>query len=415
MGVTVVNKTVCVTGTVPGLSRPQANAKLQQAGAHTVSTVTKNTHMLVTGAGVGPRKIENAEKLGVAIVAWEDIAWDGVGDEPVLTEKAPAPKALAFTQVQPMKAVGGDLADTLNGEWLYEIKWDGNRAVAHVEDGAVAIQSGSAKTDFAKRYPKIAAALAEWSAERPAMGAVILDGEIIVPEEEGGSFQALANWQANSGSAVFVVFDVLECGGKNLRQLPFSERRDLMETMIPDGGTHVTLSPTWDDGQSLLDYAIERGLEGIMAKPLSSTYREGHRGPWMKLKVRCEQEFAVLGYTPGSGHVEGGIGALILGYFNPGACGGYVLCGEAGTGYTKPQRFQIREALDQTADPDAVNDVAMEDKYRRKLEREGAVWVTPTLVAQIAFQRWTNDERLWHPSFLGFREDKEPHEARREA
>jgi bifunctional non-homologous end joining protein LigD len=414
MGVTVVNKTVCVTGEVPGLSRAGANKKLQEAGAHTVSTVTRNTHMLVTGAKVGPRKIENAEKLGVAIVPWEDIAWDGNGDEPVLIAQAPAPKALSFIQVQPMKAVSGDLADTLGGEWLYEIKWDGNRAVAHVENGAVAIQSGSAKTDFAKRYPRIAEALAEWSLERPAMGAVVLDGEIIVPEEEGGSFQALANWQANSGSAVFVVFDVLECGGRNLRQLPFSERRDLMEAMIPEGGSHVILSPTWEDGQALLDHAVERGLEGIMAKPLNSTYREGHRGPWMKLKVRCSQEFAVLGYTPGSGHVEGGIGALILGYHDDTA-GGFVLCGEAGTGYTKQQRFQIREALDQTADPDAEQDVAMEAKYRRKLQREGAVWVKPTLVAQVEFQRWTNDERLWHPSFQGFREDKEPHEARREA
>lgn len=408
MGVVVTNKTVCVTGKIPGHSRATANKELQQAGAHTVGTVTKNTHMLITGADVGPRKIENAEKLGVAIVPWSDIAWDGVGDEPVLHEKAPEPKALAFAQVEPMLAVKGELADTASGEWVYEIKWDGNRAVAHVDGDAVAIQSRSAKSDYTKRFPTVATALAAWSAERPNMGPVILDGEIIVPSKDGGgSFQALAN-HSNSHAAVFIVFDVIECGGRNLRQVHFRDRRDLLETMIPDDpGSVIRISPIWEDGETLLAHAQEHGLEGIMAKPLNSTYREHARGPWMKLKVRLAQEFVVLGYCPAGGQFEGGIGALILGYYSE-LAGGFVLCGEAGTGYTREQRFAFRDMLDAMADPTAEQNVAATDQQRRELEREGAVWVRPELVAQVEFQRWTEDGRLWHPSFQGFRDDKDP-------
>jgi len=364
--------------------------------------------MLITGAGVGPRKIENAEKLGVAIVPWGDIAWDGNGDEVVLHEKAPEPKALAFMQIEPMLAVKGDLADTLTGDWVYEIKFDGNRAVAHVDGDAVAIQSRSAKSDYTKRFPTVAAALAKWSAERPNMGPVILDGEIIVPSSDGGgSFQALAN-HANSNAAIFIVFDVIECGGHNLRLKHFSERRELLETMIPDApGEVITISPVWEDGQMLLEHAVKVGLEGIMAKPLSSVYREHARGPWMKLKVRLTQEFVVLGYCPAEGQFAGGVGALILGFYDETA-GGFRLCGEAGTGFTKVQRFEFAEMFAGMADPDASENVAMTDKERRELAREGAVWVRPELVAQVEFQRWTEDGRLWHPAFQGFRDDKEP-------
>jgi ATP-dependent DNA ligase len=235
VSVNVKDKTVCVTGTIPGLSRIQANAKLQEAGAHTVGSVTKNTHLLITGAGVGAVKVAKAEKLGVIVVPWEDVAWDGNGDD-VVSAAAPPPKTLAHRQVQPMLAQGGELADTASGEWAFEIKWDGVRAVAHIEDHAVGIQSRSAKTDLAKRFPTIAAALTGFVD-------CVLDGEIVVLESEdsGGSFQMLAN-HANSGSARFVVFDVIECQGHDLRMMPFRERRDLLETLIQSNDV-IALSP----------------------------------------------------------------------------------------------------------------------------------------------------------------------------
>jgi bifunctional non-homologous end joining protein LigD len=158
----------------------------------------------------------------------------------------------------------------------------------------------------------------------------------------------------------------------------------------------------------------DKGLEGIVAKRLDSTYREGHRGPsWLKLKVRCQQEFVVVGYKPGDGKFKGTMGALLLAVYDQ-LAGGFKLCGAAGTGFKEAQRYEIQAVLDEIADPDAEQDVAMTAAERRELAREGAVWVTPQVVAQVEFQRWTEDDRLWHPSFQGFRDDKEPRDVVRE-
>lgn len=400
MGVSVAQKTVCVTGTVPGMSREQANAKLREAGAHTVGTVTKNTHLLVIGAGVGPRKMEKAEALGVAVVPWEDVQFDGGGDEAPVSRAAPPPKILAAKQVAPMLCAKAELADTRTGDWAYEIKWDGIRAVATIQNGAVAIQSRSAKTDLTARFPDVASVLRGYPD-------CVLDGEMVVLTEEeiGGSFGQIA-LHSRSGSATFVVFDVIECQGQDLRQMRFSQRRELLETIVSEDTNRIAKSPIWQDGDALMQHVVKHGIEGIVAKPLESTYREGARGPWAKIKVRLSQEFVVVGYTPATGQFVGGVGALMLAAHDDD--GQLVMCGAAGTGLTKAQRFGFVEEFHALENPDTEQEVAMTAAERRQLVRENAVWMHPTLVAQVEFQRWTDDGRLWHPAFLGFRDDKEP-------
>jgi len=406
MGVTVINKTVCVTGTVPGLSRREAEQKLRDAGAHTVSSVTKNTHLLITGGGVGEVKVAKAEKLGVVVIPWQDVALDGVGDEAPVSAAAPPPKVLAARQVAPMLAVGGTLSET-DDTWVYEIKWDGVRAVATIQDGAVAIQSRSAKTDLAKRFPDVASTLTDFPD-------CVLDGEMVVLTEDeiGGSFNKIAR-HSTSGSATFIVFDVIECQGQDLRQMHFGQRRELLEAIVSEDTNRIAKSPIWEDGDTLMAHVVDNGLEGIVAKPLNSTYREGHRGPWMKIKVRLSQEFVVVGYKPGTGHIADTMGALLLAVNDE--HGQLVMCGAVGTGFEKPERYEIQRKLDAIADIGTEQDVAMTDKERRELARENAVWVEPQYVVQVEFQRWTNDDRLWHPSFQGFRDDKEPADVVREA
>lgn len=402
MGVSILNKTVCVTGEVPGLSRDQANAKLREAGAHTVGTVTKNTHLLIIGARVGPRKMEKAETLGVAVVPWEDVSFDGTGDEAPVSKAAPPPKILAAKQIAPMLCSKADLADTRSGSWVYEIKWDGIRAVATIQDGAVSIQSRSAKQDLTVRFPDVASLLASYPD-------CVLDGEMVVLTEEeiGGSFGQIAK-HSESGSATFVVFDVIECQGQNLRQMKFSQRRELLETILSEDTDRIAKSPLWDDGEALMAHVVAHGIEGIVAKPLESTYREGARGPWAKIKVRLRQEFVVVGYTPADGQFAGGVGALMLAAHNE--YGDLVMVGAAGTGLTKEQRYQFVNDFRPLEDPETEANVAMSATEQRQLAREKAVWMTPTLVAEVEFQRWTDDGRLWHPAFKGFREDKEAHE-----
>lgn len=407
MGVSVLNKTVCVTGEVPGLSRDQANAKLREAGAHTVSTVTKNTHLLITGGRVGPRKIEKAETLGVAVVPWEDVAFDGSGDEAPASRAAPPPKVLSAPQIAPMLCAKAELSDTEAGQWAYEIKWDGVRAVAHIRDGAVSIQSRSAKTDLTARFPDVASALAYTDDEgRRAFPDCILDGEMVVltDDEIGGSFGKIAR-HAESGAATFVVFDVIECQGQNLRQMKWSQRRDLLETIVSEDTNRIAKSPVWDDGEALMAHVVKHGIEGIVAKPLESTYRESARGPWAKIKVRLSQEFVVVGYTPADGQFVGGVGALMLAAHDED--GQLVMCGAAGTGLTKEQRYAWIDEFAPFENRQVEQVVTMTDKERRQLAREGAVWMNPEIVAQVQFQRWTEDGRLWHPAFIGFREDKD--------
>lgn len=407
MGVSVVNKTVCVTGEVPGLSRDQANARLREAGAHTVSTVTKNTHLLITGGRVGPRKIEKAETLGVAVVPWEDVSFDGTGDEAPVSRAAPPPKVLAARQVAPMLCAKAELEDTLKGSWAYEIKWDGIRAVATIQDGSVSIQSRSAKTDLTVRFPDVAAALTFVDEDgHRAFPDCVLDGEMVVLTEEeiGGSFGQIAK-HSESGAATFVVFDVIECQGQDLRHLTFAQRRDLLETIVSEDTNRIAKSPLWDDGEALMAHVVKHGIEGIVAKPLESTYREGSRGPWAKIKVRLSQEFVVVGYTYAEGQFTGGVGALMLAAHDEN--GQLVMCGAAGTGLTKEQRYQFVDDFAPFENPAVEDTVAMTDKERRQLRRENAVWMTPELVVQVQFQRWTDDGRLWHPAFIGFRDDKD--------
>lgn len=398
--ISVDGKSVVVTGIVAGESRVTAEARLRAAGARTMPAVTAATDLLICGAKVGASKINKAADLGVQVIDWNDISWDG-DDDGQVSEKAVAPERAATRQIAPMLAQA-DVLPAGDG-WAHEIKWDGYRCVATVRGGKVSMQSRSDKTDYTAMFPQIAQELAGYDD-------CVLDGELVVLTVEGGSFAGLSRAAGNGNSeARLIVFDLLEAMSMDLRSLPLQARRSALEGLLT-GGTYIGLSPTFDDGEELLAYCAAHGLEGVISKRLSSTYKEGSRdGSWVKTKCRCEQEFVVVGYTAGKGARAATFGALVLAVNNE--YGDLILAGKVNVAEPGEQ-LRILEEMVPRFDRDHV---AMTEAESKVATKEGTTWVEPTVVVQAEFQRWTEDDRLWHPSYKGLRSDKAPAEVVREA
>jgi len=295
--------------------------------------------------------------------------------------------------VKPMLAKAGELP--VGDGWLYEIKWDGVRCTATIVDGEVTMQSRSSKTEWKVQFPAIARALAE-------LPDCVIDGEIVTPDEAGNTF-GLAAGAGSARAACFVVFDVLELGEVDCRPYPLEQRRGLAEAIVAGSGdTALQFSPSFDDGEALQAWVVDRGLEGIVAKRKGSRYIEGYRGElWLKVKVRQEQEFVVVGWTPGKNGRTGRIGGLVLAYYDG---PNLVYAGRAGQDEKLDREFESRfqnverSPLAETP-KDAPRDVT---------------WIAPEVVVQVAYQRWTEDERLLHPALKRVRDDKNPKDVGRE-
>jgi bifunctional non-homologous end joining protein LigD len=387
---------VVITGVIDGESRATATAKCQDAGANVQKAVTSTTELLITGDKVGASKIRKAAALGVRVVSWSDV-WTGelpnkLDQVEELGEALMAPLLAPkrARQIAPQLAKGDDLP--IGKGWMYEVKWDGVRGIATVADGQVSIQSRSGKTEYAEQYPEIAAELASFPD-------CVLDGELVVVDENGdGNFQSLSG----GGEASYVVFDMLEEGAVDMRGYPLEARREGLSNFLAELETNrVGMSPGFLDGPQLLREVTRRGGEGVVAKRLSSKYVEGSRtSDWIKVKVRLEQEFVIVGWLPGEGELEGHVGSWLLAVVDKGA---YRYCGKVGTGGTVEAWDAVRDGL-QTA---VERMVEIDLKQLSVAERESVTWVYPRTVIQVAFQRWTNDGHLWHPSFQGVRDDKD--------
>ena len=393
---------VVVTGKIPGESRQTAEAKLRTAGAIVQSSVTSSTDVLVTGANVGATKLRKAQQLGVSIVGWEDVfsTSSPASSGQSSSTATPAPgQGLAGRIWAPMLAQAGELPS--GDGWLYEVKWDGIRGIATVGETTISIHSRSGKSDLTARFPSVVEELED-------LPPCVLDGELVALNGDGDqSFQEL---QLGKGSTRYIVFDLLELNGTPLVSLPLVGRQEALETVLAHArGDVISKSPVFEDGEKLLDHVEKRSMEGIVAKKAKSPYLEGRRdSSWVKVKVRNEQEFIVIGYTPGEGSRSSTFGSLILAVNvmdeTHGGMPELVYCGKVGTGFDQPLLEEVTELF--------IPSRMLDLEVPREVTRE-AIWVEP-FVAQVAFQRWTEDGRLWHPSFLGIREDKEPDEVTRE-
>jgi len=289
-------------------------------------------------------------------------------------------------------------------EWLFEVKWDGYRALGYVREGEAKLVSRNGN-DLTGRFPDLAKALAQ-AVRSPAC---VVDGEVCALDEQGRpSFSAMQ--QGKPGTAiVYAVFDVLEIDGAHVLDLPLTERRARLEQLLDARSTTVRLSPLFADGDALLQAAAEQKLEGVMAKRATSPYVEGKRTRhWLKIKTHGRQEFVICGWTKGQGRRAGSFGSLVLGAYRDDEL---QWVGNCGTGFTERDIDELRaklEPLRVDSSPFAVV------PKMPKVPKGDVVWVEPALVCEVEFVEWTHEGHLRAPSFQGLRDDKAPAEVRRE-
>ena len=327
-------------------------------------------------------------------------------DPPADGDRRPMPE-----HVKPMLARAGALPREDAG-WAYEIKWDGVRAIVYSEPGELRLQSRNLN-EITGRYPELGRLNRALSSH-----AAILDGEIVAFDEHGRpSFAALqrrmhvgssaqAKRLAKSSPVTLMIFDLLWLDGHSLMELPYSERRERLTALALSGEAWQTPEYLKGSGADVLRASAEQGLEGIVAKRESSTYQPGVRTTsWIKIKNFARQELVIGGWIPGEGRRTRGIGALLVGVYDP--SGAFRYAGRVGTGFSESELDRLATLLS-PLERESSPFSAGEQPPR------GAVFVEPALVAEIEFTEWTRRGSLRHPSYKGLRDDMAPREVVRE-
>lgn len=270
--------------------------------------------------------------------------------------------------------------------WVYEEKYDGYRILAYKEGKKVTLLSRNAK-DRTGTFADVAAAIATLPDRT-----LLLDGEVVAFDKRLVSrFQLL---QQGEVPTVYAVFDCLYRNGKDLRREPLPSRRAAVEESIGETDRLFPSRRLPGDGLKAYETATKKGWEGIIAKDPGARYTEGRSTAWLKVKAKQEEEFVIVGFTqPGGARAH--FGALLLGAHRG---GDLLYVGKVGTGFTQKTLDSLHAKLRPLARPTP----AVANPPREK----GAVWVAPKLVAQIAYQEMTADERLRQPVYLGLRDDK---------
>jgi bifunctional non-homologous end joining protein LigD len=305
------------------------------------------------------------------------------------------------------------VAEAFDGaEWLFEIKWDGYRAIAFLEGGKVRLVSRN-QNDLTARYPEL-----KDMAQLIKAKTAILDGEVVALDEEGkasfslmqqrtgfrpGRHRAAANAEV---PVLYYAFDLLYLDGYDWRRVPLEERKRKLASVVV-AGDGVRYSDHYaEHGKALFEMAREKGLEGIVAKIRSSCYEERRSSEWRKIKIRHRLEAVIGGYTETKGS-RTHFGSLVLGLYD--TQGRLIHVGQAGSGFNQKSLGEISTVLKKLetnknpffGDVDALRKVS---------------FVKPELVAEIEFAEWTggasagSGPKLRAPVFLGLRDDKEAKE-----
>ena len=308
--------------------------------------------------------------------------------------------------VVPMLASSGQMPPHGAG-WEFEVKWDGVRAIAYVRPGRLRLESRNLN-DITDAYPEVRGLLRQLG-----MREAVLDGEIIAFDEAGRpSFERLQRRMHVSSSSVirrrvadtpvvYAIFDLLYLDGHSLMGLPYSERRDRLEELALSGPAWRVPARHGDDGAALLDATRKQGLEGVVAKRRDSRYEPGRRTrAWVKVKHTRRQELVIGGWLPGEGRRSRRIGALLVGYRDgAGPDAPLRFAGRVGTGFTDAVLDELAQRLGPLRRDSSPFDP------RPRLPRN-AVFVEPSLLAEIEFTQWTADGMMRAPSFKGLRDDK---------
>lgn len=303
---------------------------------------------------------------------------------------------------QPMLATMGSV-EALGpdeGQWHFEVKWDGYRALVHqTSDHSLRLRSRGG-LDLAPSYPELR------EVQELLQGQdVVLDGEIVALTADGRSdFELLQNHgRAGSSGAHLMLFDLLHLDGHDLLRMPYLQRRELLLALVGRGTAHAHVPETFGPERELaLTASGQLRLEGLVAKRVGSTYQPGRRSEdWVKIKIVFTQEVVVVGWSRGSGNRSHGLGSVLLAV--PDESGVLHCVGSAGSGFSVAAQQEARERLalcEVDHNPGVVG--------VRPAESRGLTWVRPGLAAEVSHSMWTAAGRLRHPVWRGWRDDLDP-------
>ena len=292
-------------------------------------------------------------------------------------------------------------------DWVFELKYDGYRVVAGLEEGEARLVSRNGN-DLTASFPEVARAL-----EALPFTDLVVDGEVVVHDERGiPSFQRLQKRARLSRPididraaldlpATLYLFDCLGFHGRDIRPLGLLDRKQVLRRVLPPVGPLRYSDHIPEKGAEMFDRVAAMGLEGVIAKKADSPYRGGRSGDWLKIRADLTDEFVVAGWTEPKGG-RGGFGALHLAAYEDDTL---VYAGRVGTGFTDAQLDEIHRVLQEheVAEPplDETDAAPTGDEHH---------WVAPTLVVEVRYREWTDDGHLRHPVFLRLRDDKAPSE-----
>jgi bifunctional non-homologous end joining protein LigD len=298
-----------------------------------------------------------------------------------------------------------------NPAWLFEIKWDGYRAIAFIEDSSIRLVSRN-HNDLTGQFSELRE-LPKFVKARNA----ILDGEIVAIDEQGRPSFSLMQQRTgfqpgkrrlpgrDGVPILYYAFDLLYLDGYDLRRVGLEKRKDLLQSVLESGEIVRFSDHHAEKGRDLFEVARQRGLEGILAKKRDSAYQEERTRDWLKIKITQRQECVIGGYTDPEGSRQY-FGSLVLGLYNK--RGHLIHVGQVGTGFDQKTLKEIYERIHPLETK--TNPFHGEIGGLRKVH-----FVSPKLVAEIKFSEWTHETaeggmKLRAPVFLGLRFDKDPKE-----
>jgi len=338
-------------------------------------------------AYVSREDILKKDRSSATLRSMRQIASDDQPDEKKAPKKTLHP-------VKPMLAASAPGPFNRDG-WLFEIKWDGYRALAQADKSSVSLYSRNLKPLNA-RFPAIVSAVSALKLK------ALLDGEIVAIDKKGVPVFSMLHDGSKRGRLVYYVFDILNHNGRDLTNLPLLERKKILQKLLPQSGAVRVSGYVTKDGAAFFSAVRKKGLEGMVAKNMKSAYRPGIRSrDWLKVKNTHTQDCVVAGFTKPRGSRKY-FGSLILGAYKRGKLA-YI--GHSGGGFSAHMlrdlhgmliKLSVKKCPFSSIPPDTGNDVT---------------WVRPKLVCEMQFTEWTSDSVLRHPVFIRMRDDKNPRDA----
>ena len=301
----------------------------------------------------------------------------------------------------PMLAQIGTGIPPSDAKWIYEVKWDGVRAICYIQDGHVRMVSRNGNV-IDRQYPELSILPHHIKAQT-----AIVDGEIAALNERGVPSFELLQRRINVADAssvallsrhhpvVFYAFDLLYLDGRDLRGLPLTERKRLLKEVLQPNDV-IRYSEHFTDGKALFEAAKQQGVEGIIGKKASSFYESRRSGDWVKYKVHSSDSFLLCGFTEGA---RDHFGALVLGVQDGGKL---KWAGNVGTGFDRKTMKVIHDRLL----PLVTEKCPLEPE--KNLPKKDVTWVRPELICEVQFANRTEDGKLRAPVWLGFRTDIGP-------